>query len=176
MANRQRASSAALQSARQAFKDLHQDQERFRRNGLGPGEAYIGLWRACHDHLELLTALRAKLASKALRGAERRHTLDRYDLIHDRMRNTLHQILPYERPKLQAVGPDNERINPKRVPPDFSKLSDAELTALEKILLKVGGPTAAGPAVGADSAGRPAPGMATPGARNRAAKNRTELR
>jgi hypothetical protein len=176
MANRPRASRAALQSARQAFKDLHQDQERFRRNGLGPGEAYIGLWRACHDHLELLTALRAKLASKALRGAERRHTLDRYDLIHDRMRNILHQILPYERPKLQAVGPDDERINPQRVPPDFSVLTHAELTALEKILLKVGGATAAGPAIGADNANTRKSGMATPAARNRAAKNRTELR
>jgi hypothetical protein len=92
------------------------------------------------------------------------------------MRNTLHQILPYERPKLQAVGPDDERINPQRVTPDFSKLTDAELTALEKILLKVGGPTAAGPAVGADNAGRPASGMAAPAARDRAAKNRTELR
>jgi hypothetical protein len=46
---------------------------------------------ACHDHIELLAALRKKLASNALRGAERRSTISRYDLIHDRMSTILHQ-------------------------------------------------------------------------------------
>jgi hypothetical protein len=42
------------------------------------------------------------------------------------------------------------------------QLSDAELDQLEKILVKIGGATAAGPAIGADDAGRPASGTATP--------------
>jgi hypothetical protein len=43
MANRPRASGAALKAAREAFKTLHADQERFQRNGLEPGQAYVGL-------------------------------------------------------------------------------------------------------------------------------------
>ena len=94
------------------------------------------------------------------------------------MRNTLHQILPYERPKLQAVGPDDERINPQQVPPDFSVLTHAELTALEKILLKVGGAAAIGPPVG--EAGTNAnPGLSSPpppGGDPGAPKDRKKLR
>jgi hypothetical protein len=44
MPNRKRPSQASLKASRDAFKTLHADQERFQRN---PGEAYIGLWRAC---------------------------------------------------------------------------------------------------------------------------------
>jgi hypothetical protein len=106
----------------------------------------------------------------------RQSTIERYDLIHDRMSTILYWIIPFERPKMQAIGPESERTSLQRVEPDFSRLTDAELTALEKILLKVGGATAAGPAIGADNAGRPASGTATPAADRAAQKNRTELR
>jgi hypothetical protein len=94
-----------------------------------------------------MTTSNSKLADKALKGVERRHTLDRYDLIHVQMRTTLHQIIPYERPKIQAVGPDNDPTNLQRVKPDLTKLTEAELDQLEKIVLKVGGATAAGPEI-----------------------------
>jgi hypothetical protein len=54
MAPRQRSSRAALQAARNAFKKLDTDRERFQRLGLGPGEAYVGLWRICADYLEMM--------------------------------------------------------------------------------------------------------------------------
>jgi hypothetical protein len=47
MAPRRRASAAALQASRDAFKTLDKDRERFQRVGLGPGESYVGLWRIC---------------------------------------------------------------------------------------------------------------------------------
>ncbi len=148
MPNRYRPSQDALKAARKAFESLHDDQDRFRRNGLGPGEAYIGLWRACHDHIELLAALRKKLAQPALKDVARQALIERYDLIHYRMATILYWIIPYERPKLQVVGPEDGRSTTQRVPPDFSVLTHAELTALEKILLKVGGAAAIGPPVG----------------------------
>jgi hypothetical protein len=107
----------------------------------------------------LLAALRKKLASKALKAAERRHTLDRYDLIHTHMRTTLHQIIPYERPKMQAISPDDDPTNLQRVKPDLTKLTEAELDQLEKIVLKVGGAAAIGADPGADGTDRFAQGM-----------------
>jgi hypothetical protein len=127
----------------------------------------------------MMNACRKKLAGKALKGVERQRMLARHDLLQERrgMRDTLCQIIPYERPKLAAIPPPEDQNNPMRVKPDFSQLTDAELTALEKILLKVGGATAAGPAIGADNAGSPASGrMATSAVSNRAAKNRTDAR
>jgi hypothetical protein len=126
--------------------------------------------------LDRIHALRKKLAGKALKGVERQRMLARHDLLQEHMRDTLRQIIPYERPKLAAIPPAGDQNNSMRVKPDLTKLSDAELDQLEKIVLKIGGATAAGPAIGADNADRPASGMATPAVRNRAAKNRTEFR
>jgi hypothetical protein len=56
MPNRLRPSHDSLKASRKAFKTLQADRERFERNGIGPGEAYVGLWRACHDYIELLVA------------------------------------------------------------------------------------------------------------------------
>jgi hypothetical protein len=57
--------------AARLFKTLDQDRERFQRNGLNPGEAYVGLWRICHDYMEMMNACRKKLAGKALKGQAR---------------------------------------------------------------------------------------------------------
>jgi hypothetical protein len=43
----------------------------------------------------------------------------------------------YERPKLQAIEPADGQINPMRVKPDLTKLTDEELDQLEKIVLRV---------------------------------------
>jgi hypothetical protein len=73
-------------------------------NGLNPGEACIGLWRICHDYLEI-------------KGAERQRTLARHDLLQAQMKDVLGLIIPYERPKLMAVEPEDSQINPMRVKP-----------------------------------------------------------
>jgi len=108
-----------------------------------------------------LAALCKKLTTKALKLGERRWMLRRYDLLHTEMRHTLHQLLAYERPKLQPVGPNDDRVNPQRVKPDLSTLNEAELD--QQIILKVGGATAgSGTALGADDADRPPPGTPSP--------------
>jgi len=53
------------------------NQERFQRNGLNPGEAYVGLWRICHDYLEMMHACRKKLAGKALSSGASNQAADR---------------------------------------------------------------------------------------------------
>jgi hypothetical protein len=69
--------------------------------------------------------------------------LVRHDLLQEHVRDTLRQIIPYERPKLAAIGVAGDQVNPMRVKPDLTKLTDEELDQLEKIVLKVGtGPLA----------------------------------
>jgi hypothetical protein len=70
--------------------------------------------------------------------------LARHDLLQERMRDTLRQIIPYERPKLAAIEVSGDQINPARVKPDLTKLTDEELAQLEKIVLKVGTGTSGG--------------------------------
>jgi hypothetical protein len=63
---------------------------------------------------------------------------------YDRVARILEKIVPYQRPKLQAITVAGVSTSPPRVPPDLSRLSDEELDQLEKIVLKVGaGHTAA---------------------------------
>jgi hypothetical protein len=112
------------------FKTLRADQERFQRDGLNPGEAYIGLWRICHDYLEMMNALRKKLASNF--PAQNRRMLARHDLLLWQMKDTLRQIIPYERPKLAAIEVAGDQINPHRVKPDLTKLTDAEWISLKR--------------------------------------------
>jgi hypothetical protein len=125
MAPRQRASAAALQASRDAFKTLDRDRERFQRIGLGPGESYIGLWRLYADYVETREAVRKKLATGALMGMARQRALDRHDLLQERIRDLLQRILPFERPRLSAIEVSGDQLNPTRVKPDLTKLSDA---------------------------------------------------
>jgi hypothetical protein len=57
---------------------------------------------------------------------------------YDRVARILEKIVPYQRPKLQAIAVAGDPTSPPKVPPDFSRLSKDELDQLEKILLKVG--------------------------------------
>jgi len=98
----------------------------------------VGDLRRHHPDERLMNALRKKPAGKALKGVERQQALARHDLLQGRMRDTLRQIIPYERPKLAAIEVSGDQINPTRVKPDLTKLTDEELNQLEKIVLKVG--------------------------------------
>jgi hypothetical protein len=143
--DRPRSSRAALQAARDAFKTLNDDRERFRRVGLGPGESYVGLWRICADHLEIREAIRRKLASDDLKASERRLMMARHDLLQEQLVDILRFILPFERPKLSPIEVSGDQLNPARVKPDLTKLTDEELGQLEKIVLKVGTGASGGP-------------------------------
>jgi hypothetical protein len=62
--------------------------------------------------------------------------LARHDLLQERIRDMLQRILPYERPRLSAIEVSGDQLNPTRVKPDLTKLTDEELDQLEKIVLK----------------------------------------
>jgi hypothetical protein len=145
MAPRQRSSRAALAAARNAFKGLDDDRRRFDRLGLGPGEAYRNLWRVCADDVEGRDLIRKKLANETLTAVERQRLLSRHDMLQERIRDTLRHILPYERPRLSAVEVSEDQLHPERVKPDLTRLSDAELKQLERIVLKIGGPATPDP-------------------------------
>jgi hypothetical protein len=71
--------------------------------------------------------------------------LARHDLLLAQMKDTLRQIIPYERPKLSPIEVSGDQLNPARVKPDLTKLTDEELGQLEKIVLKVGTGASGGP-------------------------------
>jgi hypothetical protein len=131
--------NSQLQAARHAYLSLEADRKRFERNGLGPGDAYLGLWRLFHDDFDLVQALRKKLADSALKGRERKDFLARYDAVMSRSIDTLSRIVPYERSRLKAKEAPPDQHEHGRVPPDLTKLTRAELDALEKMVLKVSG-------------------------------------
>jgi hypothetical protein len=81
----------------------------------------------------------------------RQRALDRHDLLQERIRDLLQRILPFERPRLSAIEVSGDQLNPTRVKPDLSKLTDEELHQLERIVLKVG-TGASGPDGNADQA------------------------
>jgi hypothetical protein len=145
MAPRRRASAAALQASRDAFKTLDKDRERFQRVGLGPGESYVGLWRICCDYLETREVIRKRLAGDALKGRARQFALNRHDLLQERIRDLLQRLLPFERPRLSSIEMSGDQLNPTRVKPDLTKLTDEELRQLERIVLKVGTGASGGP-------------------------------
>jgi hypothetical protein len=50
-----------------------------------------------------------------------------------------------ERPRLSSIEMSADQLNPTRVKPDLTKLTDEELDQLEKIVLKVGTGASGGP-------------------------------
>jgi hypothetical protein len=57
----------------------------------------------------------------------------------------LQRLLPFERPRLSSIEMSGDQLNPTRVKPDLTKLTDEELDQLEKIVLKVGAGASGGP-------------------------------
>ena len=83
----------------------------------------------------------------------RQRALDRHDLLQERIRDLLQRILPFERPRLSAIEVSGDQLNPTRVKPDLTKLTDEELGQLERIVLKVGTGASGGPDGNADHHG-----------------------
>jgi hypothetical protein len=78
-----------------------------------------------------------------------------------RAADTLYKITAYERAKMKSKDAPPDQHEYGRVPPDLTKLTRAELDALEKMVLKVGGGSTAGvrpgtaPAIGGGFCLRP---------------------
>jgi hypothetical protein len=162
-----------LKLARKAFQGLEAERERLAETGLGPGEAYRGLWNMLADYRTMMLGTRKALNGKS---GKRVALIARHDWLMERVVDILRALLPYERRRLQAIQVAGDQNNSSRVKPDLTKLSLAELDQLEKIVLKVGGATATAIDTGANEPRRLAPGAAASVRRGRAAKNRTELR
>jgi len=118
-----------LTAAKQAFRNLEAERGEIAAGGFGPGDAYRALWFEVAEY-------RKEIASESRR---RNPSINRIDFLRDKLVGTLAKLLPYERPRLAAITMAGDQNNPPRVKPDLSKLSEAELDQLEKIVLKVGG-------------------------------------
>jgi hypothetical protein len=110
-------------SAKEAFRKLKQDRERYEQAGLGPGDAYRGMWAYLHDSLA------------ALRQAK---TEERRDYFRREYATTLYRLLPFERPRLQTVklqgDPDRPVMNQEQMAEVVAKmLTQEEIAILDKV-------------------------------------------
>jgi hypothetical protein len=136
--------------ARRVFQNLHAERKRYEDNGLGPGDAYRGLWNYLHDSLDEL---------KKARSEERR------DYFRREYATTLYRILPFERPRLQTVklqgDPDRPVLSTEQMADTISKLlTQDEIAILDKVAIKL--VTASGGGTIFDSAGYPVGGTEAP--------------
>jgi hypothetical protein len=125
-----------LAAARNAFRQHKADRERYEAAGLGPGDAYRGLWAILHDYRDQMLKTRSE---------------KRRDYLMAQMANTLYRILPFERPRLQTVKLQSDPDAPIRSPEEMAEimakaLTHDELIFLDKVALKL----VAGPADASD--------------------------
>jgi hypothetical protein len=104
----------------------------------------------------LIYALRKKLTGEAVKGEERAFMIGRHDAVMGRAVDTLYKITAFERPKMRAKEAPPDQSPHDRVPPDLTKLTRAELDALEKMVLKVSGGSTAGVRPGPSDTAAPA--------------------
>jgi hypothetical protein len=148
--------------AKEAFRHHQADRERYERAGLGPGEAYRGLWRHLHDVLDDMKAAKAANDEPSRRWFSKEYS------------QTLFRILPYERPRLQTVqlqgDPDRPVMNQEQMAEVIAKmLTQEEIAILDRVAIKLvthaGGGTTFDTAgnliggIGASRRGRPEPGQ-----------------
>jgi hypothetical protein len=159
-----------LAAARNAFRQHKADRERYEAAGLGPGDAYRGLWGILHDYREEMLKTRSE---------------KRRDYLMAQVATTLYRILPFERPRLQTVklqgDPDAPIMDPDQLAETMAKtLTLDELELLDKVALKlVTGPAApngdgkvsdaSGHATGAADQARPGRAGQGPAGRRKAA-------
>jgi hypothetical protein len=110
--------------ARRVFQNLHAERKRYEDNGLGPGDAYRGMWRHLHDmHDEV----------KKARSEERR------DYFRREYATTLYRIFPFERPRLQTVklqgDPDRPMMSQEQMADVIAKL--LTIAILDKVAIKL---------------------------------------
>lgn len=137
--------------ARHAFKDHQADRERYERKGLGPGEAYRGMWAYLHEMLDHLNATQD----------EKRKDYFRREYI-----TTLKAILPYERPRLQTIqlqgDPDRPVLSTEQMADAIAKLlTPDEISILDRVALKLVTSSSGSPLFDAD--GNPIGGAAPAG-------------
>jgi hypothetical protein len=133
--------------ARRVFQNLHAERKRYEDNGLGPGDAYRGMWRHLHDMLDEL---------KKARSEERR------DYFRREYATTLYRILPFERPRLQTVklqgDPDRQVLSTEQMANTISKLlTQDEIAILDRVAIKL--VTHTGARTTFDTAGNPIGGI-----------------
>jgi hypothetical protein len=97
---------------RRALRANAADQALFDREGMGPGDAYRALWLKTLEYKE--KERNAHEENKSLWG--------------DRFVNVMRMILPFERPRLQAIKVEGDPNKPTMPPEDVAKAMAAVLT------------------------------------------------
>jgi hypothetical protein len=117
--------------AKEAFRHHQADRERYERAGLGPGEAYRGLWRHLHDVLDDMKAAKA-----ANDEPSRRFFMHEYSL-------TLYRLLPFERPRLKTItlqgDPDRPVMSQEQQMAEVvaKMLTQEEIAILDRVAIKL---------------------------------------
>jgi hypothetical protein len=115
------------QAARLAVRANAKDQALFDREGMGPGDAYRGLW---------LLAMECREKIRQAQTDERR---DHYTYNY---MQTLRYILPFERPRLQAIKVEGDPNHPTLPAEEVAKamagvLTKDELRMLDVVAMKI---------------------------------------
>ena len=155
-----------LKIARDAMAALPPEKrDELRFAGLGPGEAYIVMWRVLNTYRRRAAIL------QGLPDLSDEQQLRVDDLL-ERIIACCTSLMPYEKARLTAVKVSGDSGNPMFAKVDLSHLPDEDIHALARILPKLGGGTANG--AQGDAAGH-ARGDAAPNRAEGARSDREEL-
>ena len=155
-----------LKIARDAMAALPPEKrDELRFAGLGPGDAYIVMWRVLNTYRRRAAIL------QGLPDLSDEQQLRVDDLL-ERIIACCTSLMPYEKARLTAVKVSGDSGNPMFAKVDLSHLPDEDIHALARILPKLGGGTATG--AQGDAAGH-ARGDAAPNRAEGARSDREEL-
>jgi hypothetical protein len=128
-----------MRQAREGLKALPLEQrEELRRNGIGPGDSYIGMWRMVNRYRYRLDILDQEM--RADTTPKKRRELEKDIRYYGEQITFLYgKLLIHEKPKLQSVEVKGDPQGPHYHEADLSRLSREDLLALARILPKLGG-------------------------------------
>jgi hypothetical protein len=127
-----------LKIAREAIRAVPPEKrDELRYQGLGPGDAYIVMWRALNLYRRRLADLGSPLPPVEAGS--------KWEYLMERITDCCATLMPFEKARLTAVQVSGDGTNPMFAKVDLSHLPDEDIHALARILPKLGGGTA-GPA------------------------------
>jgi hypothetical protein len=115
------------------------------RDGIGPGDAYVGFWKTVANYRRRLSQIVAMLKKENLPPETRRELKKDMRYYSEQVVMIYGKVIGFERPLLKSIQVKGDPDNPLNVNMDLdlSGLSDEELVVLARILPKLGGASAA---------------------------------
>jgi hypothetical protein len=128
-----------MRQAREGLKALPLEQrEELRRNGIGPGDSYIGMWRMVNRYRYRLDILDQEM--RADTTPKKRRELEKDIRYYGEQITFLYgKLLIHEKPKLASIEAKGAPQGPVYHEVDLGRLSREDLLALARILPKLGG-------------------------------------